>query len=176
MRSTRSQSNHIATAALLTALALIFSYVEAILPFNIGIPGVKLGIANLVVIIALYLLDARYALLINVIRIVAAGFLFSGVFAILYSMAGGLLSLGLMVLLKKSDWFSVIGISVAGGVMHNMGQLLTAALIISNPSIFFYFPVLLFSGLICGTIIGTVAFLILRKLPGNAYSSISRSL
>lgn len=175
MHSTPSQSKQIAIAALLTALALIFSYVEAILPFNIGIPGVKLGIANLVVIVALYLLNARYALLINVIRIVAAGFLFSGVFAILYSMAGGLLSLGLMVLLKKSDWFSIIGISVAGGVMHNMGQLLTAAFVISNLSVFLYFPVLLFSGLICGTIIGTVAFLILRKLPGNVYSSVSRS-
>lgn len=159
----------------MTALALIFSYVEAILPFNIGIPGVKLGVANLVVIIALYILDGRYALMINMIRIVVAGLLFSGVFGILYSLAGGLLSLGMMVLLKRTRLFSIIGISVAGGVMHNTGQLLTAAFIIGNIRIFIYFPVLIFSGVGFGAVIGIVAWIILRKLPDNDYSSLSRS-
>jgi heptaprenyl diphosphate synthase len=166
-----SRGRMVAYAGLLTALALIFSYVEAILPFQVGIPGVKLGIANLVVLITLYLFGARSALLINLLRIFLAGFLFSGVFGILYSLAGGLLSLGLMVLLKKTGLFSLIGISVAGGVMHNVGQLLTAALIIENIRVFVYFPVLLFSGIVCGIIVGTVAWLVLRRLPGNDYSS-----
>ena len=173
MDSTRSQNNgkgamtrsrRIANLALLTSLALIFSYVEAILPFNIGIPGVKLGIANIVIVIALYRIDAKSALSINLIRIFISGFLFSGVFGILYSLAGGLLSLGVMAALKKTDLFSVIGISVAGGVMHNLGQLLTATLIIENLAMFVYFPVLLFSGIICGIIVGIVCYKVMQHL------------
>ena len=175
MITTRSQSSRIAYAALLTALALIFSYIEAILPFSIGIPGVKLGVANLVIIIALYILDGKYAFTINIIRIFIAGFLFSGVFGIIYSLAGGVLSLALMIVLKRTGVFSIIGISIAGGVMHNAGQLITAALIVSNIKVFIYFPVLLFSGIICGAVIGTVAWIVLRKLPDNLYSR-SRSV
>ena len=165
MTTTRSRSKSIAAVALLTALALIFSYVEAIIPFNIGIPGVKLGIANIVVVIALYLFDWRYALAVNVIRIFAAGFLFSGVFGIIYSLAGGLTSLLIMILLKKTDLFSVIGVCAAGGVMHNMAQLMTAAFLVSNLRIFVYFPVLLFSGIACGVITGIISTLILHRIP-----------
>lgn len=150
--------------ALLTCLALIFSYIEAILPFNLGIPGVKLGIANIVVVVALYRLDGKSALTINLIRIFLAGFLFSGVFGIIYSLAGGLLSFGAMVAAKRSGLFSEIGISVAGGVMHNLGQLITATLIVESLSMFVYFPVLLFSGIATGIIIGIASALILRKL------------
>ena len=169
MTMTPSKSKSIAAVALLTALALILSYVEAIIPFNIGIPGVKLGIANIVVVIALYVYGWGHALAVNVIRIVIAGFLFSGVFGIIYSMAGGLLSLLVMVLLKKTGLFSCIGISAAGGVVHNMAQLFTAALLVSNLSIFVYFPVLLFSGIICGIITGIVTTVILRRLPDRIY-------
>lgn len=158
------KTSFIAKIALLTAAALIFSYIEAIIPFNIGIPGVKLGIANLVIIIALYSLDLKCAFLINILRIFLSGFLFSGVFAILYSLAGGILSLILMALLKYSDKFSIIGVSVAGGVSHNFAQLITAAFVMGTSGIFGYFPVLLFSGIICGIIIGITAYLILRRL------------
>ena len=169
MTMTPSRSKSIAAVALLTALALILSYVEAIIPFNIGIPGVKLGIANIVVVIALYIYDWRYALAVNVTRIVIAGFLFSGVFGIIYSMAGGLLSLLVMVLLKRTGLFSCIGICAAGGVVHNMAQLFTAAALVSNLSIFVYYPVLLFSGIICGIITGIVTTIILRRLPDSIY-------
>ena len=152
-------------AALLAALALIFSYIEVLIPFNPGIPGIKLGIANLVVIIALYYLGIRYALLINIIRILISGLLFSGVFGALYSLAGALLSLLVMVLLKKTGLFSVTGISMAGGVTHNLGQLLVASFLVSNIKVFVYFPVLIISGVISGTVIGILAYLILRKLP-----------
>lgn len=154
----------IAYVSLLTSLALIFSYVEAIIPFNIGIPGVKLGIANLVIIVALYLLDVKCTFLINIIRIVIAGLLFSGVFGILYSLAGGLLSLTVMALLRKTGFFSIIGISIAGGVTHNLGQIFTAAWLMGTVKVFIYFPVLLFSGIICGALIGIVAFFILKRL------------
>ncbi|MEG0391289.1 MAG: Gx transporter family protein [Anaerovoracaceae bacterium] len=173
MNTTQSQNNssakysptQIASVALLTTLAMICSYLETFLPLPLAIPGIKLGIANLVIIIALYLLNVKAVFCINLLRILLSGFLFTGVFGILYSLAGGMLSLCLMVLLNKTSWFSILGISIAGGVAHNLGQLLTAAYLMGTFKVFYYFPVLLFSGLICGGIIGLLAYLILRKLP-----------
>ena len=153
--------------ALLAALALIFSYIEVLIPFSPAIPGIKLGIANLVVIVALYHMGLKYAITINVVRIFIAGLLFSGVFGIIYSLAGAILSMTVMVLLKKTGLFSVAGVSMAGGVAHNLGQILAAAFLVSNLSIFIYFPVLIFSGLISGTLIGIVAYIILKRLPGD---------
>lgn len=152
-------------AALLSALALIFSYIEVIIPFNPGIPGIKLGIANLVIIVSLYYLGARYALLINIIRIMVGGLLFSGLFGAVYSMSGAFLSMLVMVLLKKTGLFSVTGVSMAGGVAHNLGQLLIAAFLVSNIKVFLYFPILIFSGIISGSLIGIISYIILRKLP-----------
>lgn len=151
--------------ALLAALALIFSYIEVIIPFNPGIPGIKLGIANLVIIIALYYLGPKYAFSVNLVRILIAGLLFNGLFGALYSLAGALLSFAVMVLLKKTGVFSVTGVSIAGGVAHNLGQLLIAAFLVSTLKIFFYFPVLIFSGIISGAVIGIVSYLILKRLP-----------
>ena len=125
--------------ALLAALALIFSYIEVLIPFSPAIPGIKLGIANLVVIVALYHMGLKYAITINVVRIFIAGLLFSGVFGIIYSLAGAILSMTVMVLLKKTGLFSVAGVSMAGGVAHNLGQILAAAFLVSNLSIFIYF-------------------------------------
>ena len=149
----------------MSSLALIFSYIEAIIPFNPGIPGVKLGVANIVAVIALYKLSFRHAILINVIRILIAGFLFSGVFGAIYSLVGSIISLIGMFLLKKTDKFSIAGVSMAGGVLHNLGQLLIAAFLIKDIRIFIYFPVLLFSGLAAGIAVGIAATLIIRALP-----------
>lgn len=165
----KSAAHAIALSAMLAALALIFSYIEAILPLSSGIPGVKLGIANLVVIIALYTLGFRYAMAINLIRILVAGLLFNGAFGALYSLSGGILSLAVMYLLKKTGLFSTIGVSMAGGVAHNFGQLLVAALIVSTMKLFYYFPVLLFSGMISGILIGFVASITLKKLPADHF-------
>lgn len=149
----------------MAALALIFSYIEVLIPFNPAIPGIKLGIANLVVIIALYYLGLKYAVLINLIRILMSGLLFSGMFGVLYSLAGAILSMIVMVILKKTGVFSMAGVSMAGGVAHNLGQILIAAFLVSNLSIFVYFPILIFSGMISGAIIGIVAHLIVTRLP-----------
>lgn len=149
----------------MAAMALIFSYVEVLIPFTIGIPGIKLGIANIVVIIALYYLNAKYALTINIVRVLIAGLLFNGLFGALYSLAGALVSFVVMVLLKKTNIFSAVGISMAGGVAHNLGQILVAAVLVANIKIFIYFPVLIISGVITGAITGILAGLILRKLP-----------
>ena len=125
-----SRTRRIAVSAMFAALALIFSYIEAILPLSTGIPGVKLGIANLVVILALYNMNFRYAMGINVIRILVAGLLFNGLFGALYSLAGGVVSLTVMWLLKRTGLFSMAGVSMAGGVAHNLGQLLVASALV----------------------------------------------
>ena len=166
----RDRTSKLTIAALMAALALIFSYIEVLIPFNFGIPGIKLGIANLVIIVALYYLGTRYALLINVIRILIGGLLFSGVFGMLYSMAGALLSMLVMVLVKKCWLFSVTGVSMAGGVAHNLGQLLVAAFLVSNLKIFVYFPVLVISGVVSGAVIGILAYLVLKKLPAAKHT------
>ncbi|MBQ6621493.1 MAG: Gx transporter family protein [Mogibacterium sp.] len=164
-RAADRRSRRVAQIALMAALALIFSYVEAIIPYNPGIPGIKLGIANIVCVIALYRYGVREAAAVNGIRIVIAGLLFNGLFGALYALAGGVLSLIGMALLKRTRLFSTTGVSMAGGVLHNVGQLLTAAALIEDLRIFFYFPVLLFSGMISGILIGIAAQLILRRLP-----------
>lgn len=153
----------------MSSLALIFSYVEAIIPFNAGIPGVKLGIANIVTVIALYKLSIKHAAIVSFIRIMVAGFLFSGLFGAIYSLAGATVSLIGMIFLKKTGKFSIAGVSMAGGVLHNLGQLLVASFLIKDLKIFFYFPILLFSGLASGIAIGIAATLIMRVLPKNLH-------
>ena len=166
-RTMEAHTKRIATAALLATLALIFSYVETMIPFFVSMPGVKLGVANLVILIALYKLDIRYAFAINLVRIMISGLLFTGVFGMFYSLAGGMLSLLVMWVLKKTELFSVVGVSMAGGVAHNVGQLLIASLLVSDLRMFIYMPVLMFSGLASGIIIGVLCHFIFEKV--NAY-------
>ncbi len=147
-----------------TALALIFSYVESLIPFHIGIPGVKLGLANLIIVIALYKMNVKSAYLLSVTRVVLSGFMFGSLFGILYSLAGGLLSLTVMTILKRSGGFSIMGISIAGGVSHNIGQLIVAMLVVETYSVAYYLPVLLTAGLITGLIIGITANEMLKRL------------
>ena len=165
-----SRTRRIAVSAMFAALALIFSYIEAILPLSTGIPGVKLGIANLVVILALYNMNFRYAMGINVIRILVAGLLFNGLFGALYSLAGGVVSLTVMWLLKRTCLFSMAGVSMAGGVAHNMGQLLVASALVSNLKMFVYLPVLMFSGIAAGILIGITASVINERIPKDVFA------
>lgn len=165
-----SRTGRIAVSAMFAALALIFSYIEAILPLSTGIPGVKLGIANLVVILALYNMNLRYAMGINVIRILVAGLLFNGLFGALYSLAGGVVSLTVMWLLKRTGLFSMAGVSMAGGVAHNMGQLLVASALVSNLKMFVYLPVLMFSGIAAGILIGITASVVNERVPKDVFA------
>lgn len=146
------------------ALALIFSYVESLVPISLGIPGVKLGLANLIVIITLYKMGIREAYVISIVRVILAGFIFGNMFGIIYSLAGGLLSLTVMMLLKRTDWFSIIGISMAGGVFHNVGQLIVAGIVVETSSVIYYLPALLLAGLITGCIIGVISKEMLKRL------------
>ena len=151
------------------ALALIFSYVESLVPISIGIPGVKLGLANLVTVVVLYKVGMKEAFLLTVIRVVLAGFMFGNLFAIVYSLAGGLLSLCVMALLKQSDKFSVIGVSIAGGVFHNIGQLLVAMAVLESASVAYYFSVLMIAGIVTGFVIGIVSAEIMKRLKSSMF-------
>ncbi len=148
---------------MLAAVALIFSYIEAIIPFSLGMPGVKLGFANIVIVYVLYRFDGRYAFAVNVVRIVLAGLLFGSAFSALYALAGGMVSLCAMILIKKAGIFSITGVSMAGGVFHNFGQLAVAACVVHTPQVVVYFPVLIFSGVAAGIVNGIAAQLCLNR-------------
>ena len=149
---------------LFLALALICSYIESLIPFYFGIPGVKLGLTNIVVVMMLYCIGAKEALLVSLLRIVLAGFMFGNMFSILYSLAGGILSFLIMYLLKRYTGLHVISISAAGGISHNIGQLFVAALIVENTSLFYYAPVLLISGVITGILIGILTGEVTKRI------------
>ncbi len=203
-RTSAFSTRRLTTLALLSALALTLSWLEAILPFQPGLPGVKLGLANLVIVCVLYSSgnaaahvealtettskacmkatanssvrpDVRSALLVNVVRILLAGLLFSGLFSTIYSLAGALVSLYAMALLLlvnqkreaagKPAFFSIYGVSMTGGVFHNLGQLLVAILFVSNLNLFYYFPIMILSGIATGIANGIIAELLLQHLP-----------
>lgn len=139
------------------ALALICSYVEVLIPVPIGIPGIKLGLANIVTVFAMYSLGMKDAFLISVMRVTISGFMFGNVVAIAYAMTGAMFSLAIMYLLKKTDKLSCISVSIAGGIAHNMGQMLIAAILVDNYYVLYYVPVLMIAGFITGACIGVVS-------------------
>lgn len=164
---TRSQK--ISYCAVFTALAMIFSYVEAILPINFGVPGMKLGLANLVIVTGLYYLNEKDVLIISLTRILLMGLLFGNGMSLIYSLTGGMLSYLIMILMKKKTNLSVLVISIGGGITHNIGQLIAASLVVSNFHIFYYFPALLIAGTITGLLIGIVSERILKILKPNFF-------
>lgn len=153
------------------ALAMILSYVEAILPFAIGIPGVKLGLANLVTVLMLYLIGWREALCVSVLRIVLTGILFGNLLSICYGLAGGLLSFVLMFILIRMNCFHVVTVSICGGIIHNMGQLIVAGFLVSSYYVIYYMPVLLIAGFVTGALIGIVA----KEVGGRLCIHISKA-
>lgn len=156
--------NRVAYFGVFTALALMFSYIETMIPIQFGVPGIKLGLANIMIVIMLYKSSAKEALLLSIVRIMLSGFLFGNLSSILYSIAGGVLSLGIMTLLKKQGGFSVIGVSVAGGVSHNVGQLIVAMLVVETYQVGYYFPVLLVAGVLTGLGIGIASQEVLKRI------------
>jgi heptaprenyl diphosphate synthase len=156
--------SRVAYFGVFTALALIFSYVETLIPINFGVWGMKLGLANLIIVIALYKMGTWEAFLLSVVRVLLSGFLFGNYFSIIYSLAGAILSLSVMAGLKRAGGFSVIGVSISGGVFHNIGQLIVAMLVVETFSVIYYVPVLLAAGLVTGLLIGIAASEMLKRL------------
>ncbi len=154
-----------ALLGMLTALALIAGYIESLIPSPVPIPGIKLGLSNLIILITLKLYGVREGLLVSILRILLGGFLFGSFSTILYSLAGGLLSFAVMVLLLKLKCFSLTGVSICGGICHNIGQLILAILVLDSVSLMYYAPALLISGLITGLLIGIGAEQVLKRIP-----------
>lgn len=163
------KAKRIALFGMMVALAFTFSYLESLIPFNFGIPGVKLGLANLVVVVALYIMKPGEAFAIAIIRVFLAGLTFGNVYSIAYSLCGGILSFAVMFLMKKTK-LSVIGISMLGGISHNIGQIIVAAIVMETIRIAYYLPVLLVAGLITGMLMGIISKLIIdrfKKIKNN---------
>lgn len=145
------------------ALAMIMSYIEALVPLSFAVPGIKMGLANIVIIFVLYKIGTKEAILVSLIRVILVSLLFSNVMAMAYSIAGAVLSLSVMWLLKKSDRFSVVGVSIAGGIMHNVGQIIMAVILLGTEQIALYLPVLIVTGTVTGIVIGIVSGLVINR-------------
>jgi heptaprenyl diphosphate synthase len=158
------KSKKIAIYGLLVALAFILSYIESLFPLAIAIPGIKLGLANLVVIVAIYKLGVKEAFTLSIIRIILVGFTFGSPSTMMFSLVGGLLSWLLMVIFQKSKLFSMVGVSIIGGIAHNIGQIIVSILVLENINIIYYLPFLLVSGVITGGLIGILAAIIIKRL------------
>lgn len=157
-----NKAGRIALFGMMVALAFTFSYLESLIPFNFGIPGVKLGLANLVVVVAIYTMHPGEAFFIAVARIFLAGLTFGNAYSLAYSLCGGILSFLVMLAAKRTK-LSVIGVSMLGGICHNIGQIIVAAIIMDTSRIVYYLPVLLIAGLLTGMLLGIVSKLIINR-------------
>ena len=157
----------VARFGLLIALALILSYLESLVPLSFGVPGIKLGLPNLVVIFALYRLSPRSAAVISLIRVLLSAVLFGSVLSLAYSAAGAVLSFLVMWGMQRSGKFGETGVSVAGAVAHNAGQILTAMLVLETGRLVWYLPVLCISGTAAGVCIGLLSAVLVRRIKIN---------
>ena len=154
----------ITTMGMLVALAMVLGFVETLIPINLGIPGMKLGLANIVVVIALFLFDIKTAVVVSILRIILIAMTFGNMSMMFYSIAGASLSLLSMIAISKIKSFSLISVSIVGGIMHNVGQIICAAFVVRTNGVFTYLPVLMIAGLVSGALIGIVAGLISLRL------------
>ncbi len=160
----RNKGRKTALYGMLIGLAFIFSYVEAMIPMPIPVPGVKLGLANLVNVVGLYTIGLAGTVVIALVRIVLVGFTFGNMFSMLYGLAGGVVSLAAMIAGKKCPCFGTVGVSILGGIFHNIGQLGIAAFVVRTTGVFSYLPVLLAAGVITGMIIGLLGGLVIERI------------
>ena len=156
MRKKRFTVQTVAQCGLLTAMMLVLGFIESLMPVAAGVPGIKLGLSNGVLLFALYMIDAPTAFLLMLLKVLLSGLLFGGVSAMMYAMAGGVCSMLGMILLKKLR-FHMVTVSMAGAVLHNLGQVLLAMIILETDQLIYYMAVLLLVGLACGAVTGVAA-------------------
>ena len=160
----KQRARTVALYGILIALAMIMSFVEALIPIPMPVPGVKLGLANLVTIVGLYLIGIPGTIFVTVLRVVLIGLSFGNPYSMIYGLSGSLLSLFVMALAKRYQWFSMTGISILGGVFHNIGQVTFAALVVQTMGVYVYLPTLLTAGCIAGAIIGILGGILTDRL------------
>ncbi len=168
-KKSRVNVKKISVYGMITAAAIVLSWLEAQIPPFFPIPGMKIGLTNIIVVIALYKMGSGSAMAVNVLRILLVSFLFGGPSALIYSLSGGMLSLLVMILLKKTGKFKMISVSIAGGIFHNVGQILIAMLMTDTTSILWYLAVLWFAGAVSGTLIGILGNTLLKHLPDSIF-------
>ena len=156
-------TKNIARIGMLVAVAFVLSYIESVLPLNLGIPGIKAGLSNIVVVFSIFNFPPLTAFSIAIVRIVLSGLAFGGMSGMFYSLAGGILSFIIMLILKKTRKFSVYGVSVAGGVSHNIGQILVALAVLQSSMVIYYLPFLLVAGVAAGIIVGMLAAVLVKR-------------
>lgn len=156
-----------AQIGMLIAAAFVLSYIESMLPLNFGVPGIKAGLANIVVVFALYYFNLAMAGGTAIARIILCGLAFGSLSGLFYSLAGGILSFTVMAVLKKTKKFSVYGVSIAGGVFHNIGQILVAMAVLQNKMAASYLPFLITGGVTAGIIVGMLAAVLIKRFKGT---------
>ena len=158
------KTKKVAFLSMCIALSMILSYFESLIPPLVAVPGVKVGLPNIVMVFMLYKIGAKETAIVSIIRVILVGLLFGSPLSMIYSLAGAALSLIGMIILKKTNLFAPVTVSVVGGILHNIGQIATACFVMDTAEIVYYLPVLLITGTIAGIIIGYVAGLILKRL------------
>ncbi|MBQ9086039.1 MAG: Gx transporter family protein [Clostridia bacterium] len=165
----RNQTQRLTLLALCASATLVLSYLEALLPpLYAAIPGIKMGLPNVVILFVLYRRGVRDAAAVSAVRLVAVALLFGNVMTLAYSVAGAILSLTVMGILRRFNWFSPVGVSVAGGVCHNVGQILVAMALLKTEEIGYYMPVLAITGTLAGILVGLLGGLLLKQLGERA--------
>lgn len=149
---------------LLCAAAIILGYVESLFPVFVGVPGMKIGLPNLAVVMVLYLYSWKEAMAVSFVRILVIGFLFGNAFSIAFSLAGGMLSLLCMEAVRRFLKLSCTGVSMIGGVTHNLGQILVAMVVVENVRVGYYFSILAVTGLVTGILIGILAAELVKRI------------
>ena len=160
-------TKRLTTLSVCIAAAMILAFVESQIPAFIPIPGVKLGMANAATLFVIYRLGAKDAFTVSAMRVALSSLLFGNISSFLYAIAGALFSLGVMLLLKRCEKFSITAVSIAGGTAHNVAQILVAMLILQTDVVIYYLPALLISGIITGAAIGLISALLIKKLEGK---------
>ena len=157
------KTKQITKLGMFLSIALVLSYFESLLPVMIAVPGIKIGLANIITMLLLYCTNFQKTFCFMVARVILSGFLFSGVSGIVYSFVGGLFCICAMCIIKKSSLFSMIGVSMTGAIFHNIGQIVVAIFIMENAHILYYLPVLCVSGMVSGLVVGYLTYFILKR-------------
>ena len=160
----KTNTKKLTALALTVSFAMLLSFIESRIPAFVAIPGIKVGLANIAVIFCLYKFGAKEAIIVSIIRVLLVSMLFGSPISMIYSVAGALLSLCSMILLKKFTPLTEITVSVCGGVMHNIGQIATASIMLSTNVVIYYLPFLLLSGIIAGVAVGIAAGLLIKRI------------
>lgn len=164
MNKEKFMQSNVALYGMFISVALVMSYIESLIPIAYPVMGMKIGLANIVILWVLYSIDIKAAALISILRVLLVGFMFGSLYSIMFGLSGAVLSLLVMFLLKKTGKFKVLGVSVAGGVAHNIGQIIAAMFILENARLVYYLPFLIVGGVVAGIAVGILGGVLYKKV------------